>query len=43
LFIEKVHDICGLSLNPPERAVGLAVDEKSHIQVVNTKRDEEPE
>jgi hypothetical protein len=28
-FIEKVHDICGLYLNPPERAVVLAVDEKS--------------
>jgi transposase len=42
-FIEKVHDICGLYLNPPERAVVLAVDEKSQIQGVNTKRDEEPE
>jgi transposase len=28
-FIEKVHDICGLYLNPPERAVVLCVDEKS--------------
>jgi transposase len=26
LFIEKVHDICGLYLNPPERAVVLCVD-----------------
>jgi hypothetical protein len=26
-FIEKVHDICGLYLNPPERAVVLALDE----------------
>jgi transposase len=42
-FIEKVHDICGLYLNPPERAVVLAVDEKSQIQGVNTKREEEPE
>ena len=42
-FIEKVHDICGLYLNPPERAVVLCVDEKSQIQGVNTKRDEELE
>jgi putative transposase len=27
LLIEKVHDICGLYLNPPERAVVLCVDE----------------
>src|SRR3954453_11960808 len=27
-FIEKVYDICGLYLNPPERAVVLCVDEK---------------
>jgi transposase len=42
-FVEKVYDICGLYLNPPERAVVLCVDEKSQIQGVNTKRDEEPE
>jgi transposase len=40
LFVEKVRDICGLYLNPPERAVVLCVDEKSQIQGVNTKRDE---
>jgi hypothetical protein len=34
-FIEKVHDICGLYLNPPERAVVLAVDEKSQIQAMD--------
>jgi transposase len=28
-FVEKVYDICGLYLNPPERAVVLCVDEKS--------------
>jgi transposase len=28
-LIEKVHDICGLYLNPPERAVVLAVDGKA--------------
>jgi len=31
-FIEKVHDICGLYLNPPERAVVLAVDEETPTQ-----------
>jgi transposase len=34
-FIEKVHDICGLYLNPPERAVVLAVDENSQIQALD--------
>ena len=34
-FIEKVHDICALYLNPPERAVVLAVDEKSQIQALD--------
>jgi len=34
-FIEKVHDICGLYLNPPERAMVLAVDEKSQIQALD--------
>src|SRR3954469_22843682 len=31
-FIEKVRDVVGLYLNPPERAVVLCVDEKSQIQ-----------
>src|SRR6266487_3780362 len=31
-FIDKVRDICGLYLNPPEAAVVLCVDEKSQIQ-----------
>jgi transposase len=34
-LIEKVHDICGLYLNPPERAVVLAIDEKSQIQALD--------
>ena len=34
-FIEKVHDICGLYLNPPERAVVLCMDEKSQIQALD--------
>jgi transposase len=35
LFIEKVRDVVGLYLNPPERAVVLCVDEKSGIQALN--------
>ena len=35
LFIEKVRDIVGLYLSPPERAVVLCVDEKSQIQALN--------
>jgi len=34
LFIEKVRDIVGLYLDPPERAVVLCVDEKSQIQAL---------
>ena len=34
-FIEKVRDIVGLYLSPPERAVVLCVDEKSQIQALN--------
>src|SRR5215212_8609668 len=34
-FVEKVHDIVGLYLNPPERAVVLCVDEKSQIQALD--------
>ncbi len=30
-FVEKVRDIVGLYLNPPENAVVLCVDEKSQI------------
>jgi transposase len=35
LFIEKVRDVVGLYLNPPERALVLCVDEKSQIQALN--------
>jgi len=35
LFIEKVRDIVGLYLNPPERAVVLGVDEKTQIQALD--------
>src|SRR5215471_191800 len=35
LFIEKVRDIVGLYLNPPEKALVLCVDEKSQIQALD--------
>ncbi len=35
LFVEKVRDIVGLYLAPPERAIVLCVDEKSHIQALD--------
>lgn len=34
-FDEKVHDIVGLYLNPPDRALVLCVDEKSQIQALD--------
>jgi len=37
-FVEKVYDICGLYLNPPERAVVLCIDEKSQIQALDRTR-----
>ncbi len=34
LFIEKVYDVVGLYLNPPEASVVLSVDEKSQVQAL---------
>jgi len=34
LFIDKVYDVIGLYLNPPEAAVVLCVDEKSQVQAL---------
>ena len=34
LFIEKVRDIVGLYLNPPDKALVLCVDEKSQMQAL---------
>jgi transposase len=34
-FVEKLSDIVGLYLNPPERALVLSCDEKSQIQALN--------
>lgn len=35
LFIEKIHDVVGLYLSPPENAIVLSVDEKSQIQALS--------
>ena len=35
LFVDKVRDIVGLYLDPPERAVVLCVDEKSQMQALD--------
>ena len=35
LFVDKVRDIVGLYLTPPERALVLCVDEKSQIQALD--------
>ena len=34
-FLEKLTDVVGLYLNPPEKAIVLCVDEKSQIQALN--------
>jgi hypothetical protein len=33
--VEKVRDIVGLYMNPPDRAIVLCVDEKSQVQALN--------
>ena len=35
LFIEKVRDVAGLYMNPPEHAVVLCADEKSQVQALD--------
>jgi transposase len=35
LFVEKVRDVVGLYLSPPERAVVLCVDEKPQVQALD--------
>jgi transposase len=35
LFVEKVRDVVGLYLDPPDRALVLSVDEKSQIQALD--------
>jgi transposase len=34
-FVEKVRDVVGLYLDPPDRAVVLSVDEKSQVQALD--------
>jgi transposase len=34
-FVEKVRDVVGLYMSPPERAVVLCVDEKSQVQALD--------
>src|SRR5215204_261536 len=37
-FVDKVRDIVGLYLCPPERAIVLSVDEKSQVQALDRTR-----
>ncbi len=41
-FIEKLHDVVGLYLNPPDKAIVLCVDEKSQIQALERTRSTTP-
>jgi transposase len=34
-FVEKLHDVVGLYVNPPDQALVLCVDEKSQIQALD--------
>jgi transposase len=34
-FVDKVRDVVGLYLNPPDRAIVLCVDEKSQVQALD--------
>ena len=38
-FVEKVRDIVGLYLDPPEKALVICVDEKSQIQALDADSD----
>lgn len=38
LFVDKVHDIAGLYLSPPNRAIVLCVDEKTQIQALDREQ-----
>ena len=38
LFVDKVRDIAGLYLSPPNRALVLSVDEKSQIQALDREQ-----
>lgn len=34
-FVEKIHDVVGLYMNPPDKSVVFCVDEKSQIQALD--------
>jgi hypothetical protein len=38
LFVDKVRDIVGLYLSPPNRALVLSIDEKSQIQAFDREQ-----
>ena len=38
LFVDKVRDIAGLQLSPPNRALVLSIDEKSQIQALDREQ-----
>ena len=35
MFVEKVRDVVGLYMNPPEHAIVLSIDEKSQVQALD--------
>ena len=41
-FWERVRDVCGLYLNPPDHALVLSVDEKTSIQAKSRKHPDQP-
>ncbi|MGW2697777.1 IS630 family transposase [Streptomyces sp. NPDC001296] len=41
-FVDKVHDVVGLYLDPPERALVFCVDEKSQIQALDRSQPVQP-
>jgi transposase len=41
-FWVRVRDVCGLYLNPPERALVLSVDEKTSVQAKSRKYRDQP-
>ena len=34
-FVEKLTDVVGVYLNPPDKAVVMCIDEKSQVQALN--------
>src|SRR3954454_14082012 len=41
-FVEKVRDVVGLYVDPPERAIVLCVDEKSQVQALDRTQPAQP-